>query len=52
MFFVAERTIHEARLDAYRLPQLPSEVRAAQADGDRRAAACHPRAVSVLATSQ
>jgi hypothetical protein len=48
MFFVAERAIHEARLDAYAMPRLPPEVRVAQADGDRRAAGCQPRAVSVL----
>jgi hypothetical protein len=51
MFFVAERAIHERRLDAYALPQLPPEVRVAQADGDRRAAGCQPRAVQVLASN-
>jgi hypothetical protein len=50
MFFVAERPIHEGRLEAYALPQLPPEVRVAQADGDRPAAACQPRALSVLPT--
>jgi hypothetical protein len=48
MFFVAERAIHESSLEAYALPQLPPEVRVAQADGDRRAAGCQPRVVSVL----
>jgi hypothetical protein len=51
MFFVAERAIPERRLDAYVLPQLPPEVRVAQADGDRRAAGCQPRAVQVLASN-
>jgi hypothetical protein len=48
MFFVAERAIHEGSLDAYALPQLPPEVRVAQADGDLRVAACQPRAVAML----
>jgi hypothetical protein len=48
MFFIAERAIHEGSLRAYALPQLPPEVRVAQADGDRRAAGCQPRAVNVL----
>ncbi len=50
MFFVAERAIHEGSLEAYALPQLPPEVRAAAADGDRRAAGCQPRVVRLLAT--
>lgn len=50
MFFAAERAIHEGRLDGYALPALPPEVRVAQADGDRGAAACQPRAVRVLPT--
>jgi hypothetical protein len=50
MFFVAERAIHEGSLGAYGLPQLPPEVRMAQADGDRRAAGCQPRAVRLLRT--
>jgi hypothetical protein len=33
MFFVAERAIHEGSLEAYALPQLPPEVRVAQAAG-------------------
>jgi Replication-relaxation len=48
MFFIAERAMHEGSVEAYALPQLPPEVRVAQADGDRRAAGCQPRAVSVL----
>jgi Replication-relaxation len=49
MFFAAERAIHEGSLAAYALPRLPPEVRVAQADGDRRAAACQPRLVRFLA---
>jgi hypothetical protein len=48
MIFCAERAIHEESLEAYTLPRLPPEVRVAQADGDRRAAGCQPRAVSML----
>ena len=48
MFFVAERAIHEGSLETYALPQLPPEVRVAQADGDRRAAGCQPRTVGLL----
>jgi hypothetical protein len=35
---------------AHALPQLPPEVGVVQADGDRRAAGCQPRAVAILAT--
>jgi hypothetical protein len=38
MFFVAERDVHEGRLDGYALPALPPEVRDQQADGEGRAA--------------
>jgi hypothetical protein len=48
MFFVAERATHEGSLEAYALPQLPPEVRVTQADGDRRAAECQPRALLLL----
>jgi hypothetical protein len=48
MFFAAERAIHERSLEAYGLPRLPPEVRVAQADGHRGAAACRPRPVHVL----
>jgi hypothetical protein len=40
MFFVVERAIHEGSLAAYALPQLPPEVRVAQANGDRKVARC------------
>jgi hypothetical protein len=50
MFFAAERAIHEGSLQAYALPQLPPEVRAAQTDGDRRAAGCQLRAVNLIVT--
>jgi hypothetical protein len=48
MFFVAERAIHEGPLAAYALPQLPPEVRVAQANEDRKAAGCQPRVVRIL----
>jgi hypothetical protein len=48
MFFCAEPVIHEGWLEAYAPQELQPEVRVAQADGDRRAARCQPRAVSLL----
>jgi hypothetical protein len=46
------RAIHDRSLEAYGLPPLPPEVRAAQADGDRRAAGCQLPAVAILAPSR
>jgi hypothetical protein len=43
MVFVAERDVHEGRQAGYTLPSLPPEVRVVAANGDRSAAACHPR---------
>jgi hypothetical protein len=51
MFVVAERAIHEGSMEAYALPQLPPEVRVAQANGDRRAAGCQPSAVRFITTA-
>jgi hypothetical protein len=50
MFFVAERAIREASLEAYGLPRLPPEVRIAEANGDRGRAACQPQAMELLTT--
>jgi hypothetical protein len=50
MFFAAERAIHEGSLEAYGLPPLPPEVRVVEADGDRRAAWCQPRSVTIVDT--
>ena len=43
MLFVAERDAHEGRMAGYTLPGLPPDVRVTAANGDRSAAACHPR---------
>ena len=43
MLFVAERDAHEGRMAGYTLPALPPDVRVTAANGDRSAAACHPR---------
>jgi hypothetical protein len=52
MFFAAERPIHEGSLAAYARPRLPPEVRMAQVGGDRWAAGCEPRAVTVLMSQE
>jgi len=43
MLFVAERDAHEGNMAAYALPSLPPRVRVVAANGERSAAACHPR---------
>ena len=55
MLFVAERDVHDGCIAGYTLPSLPPEVRVVAANGDRSAAACHPRrrpVDDVLATSR